>query len=952
MNENLNSFTRSENTNPFLNHDDFELETDVTHAPNLESWFYIDPHGQEQGPFNADEMAIWYDAGYFDNNVKVRKACESQYSTVGDLIDRSGVIFSTGSTSDLVPLEYVERAKSFINPFRLNVVPKCRENRKQIGGTKVNTGFAGYTCERYAFDISDRLKYLRLEDSQEDDKPQISTRNPIKFNLTETKIKKCEKQNENRKGVSNTEKPSTQKFVSKLDNLQKYWRDVANSKLSGSQSAQHIQIEFNGEEFDAFLESASRVSCLGAGSIEFLKKRNLHFTQYRNPTRTIKAENGENAKIVGHVFITLTYAKYTLNEFKLLVVPVLNGFLYLGTDFTNKLTADKMPTPPHLGSDEPKRYCDDSFFHTLENGQNDSLNSIKQSFPCLEFPQIGKLGLTALWIHRIDLIDGCTLSRIPTTRLEANSMNLKVLDWMLSLDIIEEYKSTSRLPATASYQQGELQLAINLQIRKMNPLIKSDEHRLPRKTEILKRVKVANYISSIHLDYISWQILLDMESRTLTIFEVAGRGWYQFKRMPVGLRNGQQRIYQLMNKIFPKEWQDHWVLFSNELLILSQDFNSHIEHLDEMRKLIDQSGIHVNVQRSKFCMCKIKCLGYIVGSETQRVDPEAYRAISSITRPTEKKQLMNFLKFLEWFKWLLPNYDKTVVPLRLLEHSKTEGSDKLIYPPEACEAFSFIKRFLISDEVLHQPNSELPFYVQSNANFKMVAGLLYQVDNNGRKRAVAYHAKELTAVQKKYSVTELECLALVSSLKQFQSYVDGEHFYVVSDQDILSWILNQVSLPPRLSSWCIALHNYNITIMPRRYFSNDSCERSVFNRVECSFKYKIMDDLKTALFQDYEELRHKIIRCPNDYPDYRIRNGLIFSRREFSSGDPTTDPMVWKLYIPTEMGRSIVEYVHVNAFGGHRTRKEMKRFLQTEFYWPAMGAEIRKLIRKCGDCQD
>lgn len=49
-------------------------------------WFYRDPQGKVQGPFTATEMLEWYRAGYFDENLYVKRNCDPQFMALGDLL--------------------------------------------------------------------------------------------------------------------------------------------------------------------------------------------------------------------------------------------------------------------------------------------------------------------------------------------------------------------------------------------------------------------------------------------------------------------------------------------------------------------------------------------------------------------------------------------------------------------------------------------------------------------------------------------------------------------------------------------------------------------------------------------------------------------------------------------------------------------------------------------------
>lgn len=49
-------------------------------------WYYRDPQGKVQGPFTATEMLEWYRAGYFDENLYVKRVCDPQFMALGELL--------------------------------------------------------------------------------------------------------------------------------------------------------------------------------------------------------------------------------------------------------------------------------------------------------------------------------------------------------------------------------------------------------------------------------------------------------------------------------------------------------------------------------------------------------------------------------------------------------------------------------------------------------------------------------------------------------------------------------------------------------------------------------------------------------------------------------------------------------------------------------------------------
>jgi hypothetical protein len=66
-------------------------------------------------------------------------------------------------------------------------------------------------------------------------------------------------------------------------------------------------------------------------------------------------------------------------------------------------------------------------------------------------------------------------------------------------------------------------------------------------------------------------------------------------------------------------------------------------------------------------------------------------------------------------------------------------------------------------------------------------------------------SKKLNKAQRNYTVTEVECLAVVLAMKKFRMYIDGHDFKVVTDHASLRWLMNQSDLSGRLARWAIKL---------------------------------------------------------------------------------------------------------------------------------------------------
>ncbi|XP_072428945.1 GRB10-interacting GYF protein 2 isoform X2 [Chiloscyllium punctatum] len=68
----------------------------LTHDAAMK-WFYKDPQGEIQGPFTNQEMAEWFQAGYFTMSLFVKRGCDEGFQPLGEVIKMWGrVPFAPG----------------------------------------------------------------------------------------------------------------------------------------------------------------------------------------------------------------------------------------------------------------------------------------------------------------------------------------------------------------------------------------------------------------------------------------------------------------------------------------------------------------------------------------------------------------------------------------------------------------------------------------------------------------------------------------------------------------------------------------------------------------------------------------------------------------------------------------------------------------------------------------
>lgn len=83
-----------------------------------------------------------------------------------------------------------------------------------------------------------------------------------------------------------------------------------------------------------------------------------------------------------------------------------------------------------------------------------------------------------------------------------------------------------------------------------------------------------------------------------------------------------------------------------------------------------------------------------------------------------------------------------------------------------------------------EPNFNIPFILQTDVSSVGIGAVLTQ-NTNDVEHIIAFASRTLSDPEKKYSVTEQECLAVVCAIKKVRPYLEGYKFTVVTDHSSL-----------------------------------------------------------------------------------------------------------------------------------------------------------------------
>lgn len=702
------------------------------------------------------------------------------------------------------------------------------------------------------------------------------------------------------------------------------------------------------KKIKGLLDTGASVSCLGAQvATDFLQSGQ----KFKKIRLAVKTADGRSQNVEGIVEANVTFRGES-KPIIFYVVPNLAQNLYLGIDFWHAFNLLPSGLVPELASISPY-VSDTSNQRLLSEVQKQQLQIVINSFP--SFSKEG-LGRTSLISHVIDVGSATPIKQrhFPVSPAMEKLIYAE-LDRMLENDVIEESDSPWSSPIVLVRKPGKVRLCLDS--RKVNSVTIKDAYPLPNIDGILSRLPKAEFITSLDLKDAFWQIPLDKSSKDKTAFTVPGRPLYHYKVMPFGLCNAPQTMSRLMDKVVPANLRSEVFVYLDDLLIVSDTFARHLEVLREISNHIRSAGLTINVEKSKFCVREVRYLGHLVGNGVIQTDPEKISAIVEFPTPRSVKQLRRFLGMSGWYRKFIRNYAAVTSPLTDL----LKTTRKFVWSEAAQNSFEELKHILTTAPVLHSPNFSQPFYIHCDASHTGIGSVLVQKNAEGEEFPIAFMSKKLNQAQRNYSVTEQECLAAMLSIKKFRAYVEGHEFTVITDHASLKWLMSQTDLNSRLARWALKLQGFRFKIEHRKGSQNvvpDALSR--VNTEDLSeLNVSILDDtgvfvdLQSEKFRstDYLQLIDRIKENLDKTPDLKIIDGYVYRRTEHCSGEQLQDDLAWKLWIPKDMVREILEKAHdshLSAHGGiNKTIERIRRF----YFWPNLVNDVRDYINSCGICK-
>ena len=535
----------------------------------------------------------------------------------------------------------------------------------------------------------------------------------------------------------------------------------------------------------------------------------------------------------------------------------------------------------------------------------------------------------------------------------------KKLKELQDLDIIEDVEGptpwVSPLVAVPK-SNGDARVCVDM--RRANEAVTREWHPIPTLEEILAALNGAAVFSKLDLRWGYHQIELHPESRVLTTFSTH-KGLKRYKRLIFGLSSAPEMYQYVIQRTL--QGIPGVRNISDDIIVFGSDQDSHDRNLELTLSCLESKGLTLNREKCVFSVPELVFFGFKISADGIAPEDKKIDAVRNARPPQNAAEVRSFLGLVNYCARFIPNFATIAEPLRKLTRSDGEWA----WGNAQQNAFHRLQVILTSDCVVAHYNQAAETELKVDASAVGLGAILLQ-GSGDNVRPVAYASRTLTDVERRYSQTEREALAVVWACERFHIYLYGKLFTLYTDHKPLEIIYSPKSKPPpRIERWALRLQPYTFKVVhmagktnPADVVSRLPLENQPFRERNIAEEYinyvtvnavpKALTLKQIACATEADPILQQVQRClgGSEWPDtpefnpYRhVKDELCMSNGIVLRGS--------RIVMPSVLWQATLS----NAHEGHQGIVRTKQMVQEKVWWPGIAHQVETMVKACLPCQ-
>ncbi|MBW0516318.1 hypothetical protein O181_056033 [Austropuccinia psidii MF-1] len=222
----------------------------------------------------------------------------------------------------------------------------------------------------------------------------------------------------------------------------------------------------------------------------------------------------------------------------------------------------------------------------------------------------------------------------------------------------------------------------------------------------------------------------------------------------------------------------------------------------------------ISLKKCNFGLEELKAVGHIVSGLSLGIDKKKVAAVFLKPIPHNKKEIMSFLGFPNYYRQHLKDFAILAKSLYRICAKKTVSQ----LTQERIKAYEKIRKALTDAPLLLKPDWNLPLTLYIDACGDGLGEALHQVqiiDDKPTEGPVCYISRQIKPTEARLGASQMECLCFVWELEKLHYYLDGSFSEVITDCNAVKSLFEMKTPNRHMLRWQIAIQEYrgNMTIV-------------------------------------------------------------------------------------------------------------------------------------------